>query len=344
MDRFSSTFAIGDHQIGVGSDVYVIAEIGSNHDGSLDTALELVRAAADTGADAVKFQSFTAETLAAPSAERLQTFFRDHRLPDEWLPTLAEAARGAGIDFMSTPFHLGAVQSLVDIGTPALKVASGDLTNHLLLEACAATGLPLIVSTGAAYLGDIERSLGVLADAGARDVVVLHCTSSYPPRFADLNLRAMTTIADAFGVLVGFSDHSPASSATIAAVARDAVLVEKHLTFDRTLPGPDHPYALTVPEFTDLVRGVRETTAALGSSRKGPSSDTDERYWARRGLYAASDLPAGHKLSRDDVVALRPRDGVGADHLHEVLDRALATDLKAGEAISWDGLAPGPTG
>jgi N,N'-diacetyllegionaminate synthase len=340
MDSFSTSVSIGDHKLAVGSDVYVIAEIGSNHDRSLDTAVELVRVAAEAGADAVKFQSFTAETLAAPFAERLQTFFRDNRLPDEWLPSLAETARDAGIGLMSTPFHLGAVQTLVDIGVPALKVASGDLTNHLLLEACAATKLPVIVSTGAAYLGDIERSLGVLADAGARDVIVLHCVSTYPPVIADLNLRAMSTIADAFGVLTGFSDHSPGHTAATAAVARDAVLIEKHLTTDRSLPGPDHPYALTPPEFTALVQAVRDTTAALGSSRKAPTSDADERYWAWRGLYAASDLPAGHVLTRDDLVALRPREGVGGDHLHEVLGRALAAPLTAYDAVTWDSLAP----
>jgi N,N'-diacetyllegionaminate synthase len=340
MDPFSPSFAIGEHKIAVGSDVYVIAEIGSNHNGELDTAVDLVQVAANAGADAVKFQSFTAETLAAPSAARLQTFFRDNRLPDEWLPTLAKAARDAGIDFLSTPFHLGVVQTLVDIGVPALKIASGDLTNHLLLEACAATKLPLVMSTGAAYLGDIERSLGVLDEAGARDVVVLHCVSSYPPVIADLNLRAMSTIADAFGVLVGFSDHSPGHTACTAAVARDAVVIEKHLTTDRSLPGPDHAYALTPVEFTALVNAVRDTTAALGSSRKGPSSDADERYWAWRGLYAAEDLPAGRILTRDDFVALRPREGVGADHLSDVLGRTLASPLSAYEAITWDVLVP----
>lgn len=338
MDKFSKSVLIGNSKLEVGSDVYIIAEIGSNHDRSLDTAVDLVKIAADTGADAVKFQSFTAETLAAPTAERLQTFFRDNRLPDEWLPTLAEAAREAGIDFMSTPFHLGVVRTLVDVGVPALKIASGDLTNHLLVEECAATKLPIIVSTGAAYLGDIERSLRVLADAGARDVVVLHCVSSYPPEFADLNLRAMSTIADAFGVLVGFSDHTPGHTAATAAVARDAVLIEKHLTTDRSLQGPDHPYALTPAEFTALVQAVRDTSTLLGSGRKAPSSDADERYWAWRGLYAATDLPAGHVLGRDDLIALRPREGVGADHLSDILGRPLSGPLAAYEAIRWDSL------
>jgi sialic acid synthase SpsE len=331
MDRFSSTFAIGDHQIGHGSDVYVIAEIGSNHDGSLDTALELVRAAAETGADAVKFQSFTAETLAAPSAERLQTFFRDHRLPDEWLPTLAEAARGAGIDFMSTPFHLGAVQTLADVGAPALKVASGDLTNHLLLEACAATGLPLIVSTGAAYLGDIERSLGVLADAGAHDVVVLHCTSSYPPRFADLNLRAMTTIAEAYGTRVGYSDHSLGELASIIAVTLGASVIEKHFTLDKTLEGPDHAASLDPAELHSFVASLRGVEVALGSAVKACQPiEAGNRDVVRRSIVAARKIAAGTTIEAADLECRRPASGRTAFEFWDVVGTVAEEDVAVG--------------
>ncbi len=333
MTEFSSMLTIGDVRVGPGIAPFVIAEIGSNHDGSLDQALRLIEAAAGAGAQAVKFQSFTQDTLVSPIAERLRGAFTPHELPDDWLPVLAECARVNEIAFMSTPFDLRSVDRLNEIGVPAFKIASGDLTNHLLLEAVAATGKPIVISSGAAYLGDIETSLGVLSTAGATDVVVLHCVSSYPPSFADLNLKAMRTIAQAFEVLVGFSDHTPGTAASVAAVARGAVVIEKHLTFDRGSVGPDHPYALTVPEFTELVTSVRQTSEALGSARKAPSSDGDERYWAWRGLYAARAIPVGAVVTREDLVALRPREGIGADCLHEVLDKRALESIAKGEPI-----------
>lgn len=330
---------IGDVPVGSGGRTYVIAEIGSNHDGSKQRAVELIEACADAGADAVKFQSFRADTLASREAERLHQFFSANELPADWLTPLATVASQCGVHFLSTPFDAEAVGQLAAVGVPAIKIASGDLTNHLLLREAAATGLPIIVSSGAAYLGDIERSLDVLERARANGVAVLHCVSAYPPAFSDMNLRAMVTIADAFGVPVGLSDHTPGAALPTAAVALGACLIEKHVTFDRSLPGPDHPYALTVEEFGAMVAQVRAVEEALGDGRKAPTkADYDERHWAWRGLYAAHDLPAGTVLTADHLVPLRPREGVGADEVDLVLGATVRTAIGAGKALTWEQL------
>lgn len=335
MTLFSREVRIGQRTVGRDHSPYVIAEVGSNHDGSIDRALELITACAVAGADAVKFQSFTQATIASPRCSHLRDAFKQHELPDSWLPDLATAAEEAGIDFMSTPFHLGAVEVLDRLDVPAFKIASGDLTNHSLLRAAAATGRPLIISTGAARLGDIESALDVIESACGSDVVMLHCVSSYPPAFGDLNLRAMETIAMAFQVPVGFSDHTPGSVAAVTAVALGAAVIEKHVTSDRALPGPDHPYALTVPEFAQLVTDVGNAWDALGSPRKEPTSDAAERHWAWRGLYAARNLRFGDVITEADVIALRPRDGVGADQIDELLGRRVVADVEIGAPIAW---------
>lgn len=322
-----------------GGPVYVIAEIGSNHDGSLERAIEMIGVAARAGADAAKFQSFTAETLVANRAAELRKAFAPLALPPEWLPDLASAATAAGVHFVSTAFSSDAVQAIAASGAPAIKIASGDLTHHALLRATAETGLPVIVSSGAATIGDVERSVAVLRAAGCEQLAVTHCVSSYPPRLEEMNLRAMASMALAFDVAVGLSDHTPGAAVSTAAVALGACVIEKHLTLDRSLPGPDHPYALQPDEFEVLVASIRAVELALGDGVKQPAeSEAAERYWAWRGLYAARDLPEGTIVTTSDLVALRPRESVGADEEHLVLGRVVRRGLRAGDAITLDAL------
>jgi len=333
-----SDITIGERVVGDAAPTYVIAEIGSNHDGSLDEGIRLIEAAAGAGADCVKFQSYRAETLVAPDHPGRATLER-LSMPAAWYPALKAAADRCGVHFVSSPFDPAAVQDLVAIGVPAIKVASGDLTFTDLLEAAAATGLPLIASTGAAYLGEVDDALRVLRAAGAQQIALMHCVSAYPATYAAANVRAVATMRAAFGVPVGFSDHTPGHAAALASVALGGRLIEKHITFDRSRPGPDHGFALTVDEFGDLVGNIRAVEEALGTGVKGPvDSEMSEREGARRGVYTVRSLEPGHVLGPADLICLRPLRGVPAARRRELEGRRLARGLEALAPIHWNDL------
>ena len=326
---------IGGRSVGDDTPTYVIAEIGSNHDGSLDEAVRLIEAAAGAGADCVKFQSFRAETLVSPEHPGWATLQR-LSLPPAWYPDLKATAGRCGVHFTASPFDLEALRDLVAVGVPAIKIASGDLTYTDLLQAAAATGLPLVVSTGAAYLGEVDEAMRCMRAAGASQIALMHCASVYPATFAAANVRAVATLRAAFRVPVGFSDHTPGHAAALAAVALGGRLIEKHITFDRSQSGPDHSYALTVDEFADLVRNIRALEASLGTGAKEPvESEMSERVWARRGVYSARALEPGHVLGAEDLVCLRPLDGVPAARRSELVGRRLIRSLEALAPIQW---------
>jgi N-acetylneuraminate synthase/N,N'-diacetyllegionaminate synthase len=333
-----TAIAIGGRTVGDEAPTYVIAEIGSNHDGALSEAIRLIEASAQAGADCVKFQSYRADTLVVPTHPGYATLQR-LSVPPSWYPDLKAAADRCGVHFASAPFDLEAVQELVAAGVPMLKIASGDLTYTDLLEAAAATGLPLVVSTGAAYLGEVDEALRTMRAAGATQIALMHCASAYPATFESANVRAVATLRSAFGVPVGFSDHTPGHAAALAAVALGARLIEKHITFERTQPGPDHSYALTVEEFADLVRNIRALESSLGSGAKEPVDlEFGERVGARRGVYAARRLEPGHVLEADDLVCVRPLDGVPAARRKELVGRRLIRGLEALTPIQWEDL------
>jgi N,N'-diacetyllegionaminate synthase len=333
-----SMITIGGRPVGDDAPTYVIAEIGSNHDGSLAEAIRLIEASAQTGADCVKFQSYRADTLVAPSHPGHATLER-LSLPPSWYPDLKAAADRCGVHFASAPFDLQAVRELVAVGVPMLKIASGDLTYTDLLQAVAATGLPLVVSTGAAYLGEVDDALRTMREAGATQIALLHCASAYPATYESANVRAVATLRSAFGVPVGFSDHTPGHAAALGAVALGARLIEKHITFERSQPGPDHSYALTVEEFADLVRNIRALEASLGTGAKEPAElERSERVGARRGVYAARKLEPGHVLIADDLVCVRPVAGVPATRRKELVGRRLQRGLEALAPIQWEDL------
>lgn len=331
-----SMITIGGRPVGDDAPTYVIAEIGSNHDGSLDEAVRLIEASAGAGADCVKFQSFRADTLVAPTHPGRATLER-LSLPSAWYPDLKATADRCGVHFTSSPFDLDAVRELVAAGVPAIKIASGDLTYTDLLETAAATGLPLVVSTGAAYLGEVDEAMRSMRGAGATQIALLHCASAYPATFAAANVRAVATLRTAFGVPVGFSDHTPGHAAALAAVALGGRLIEKHITFDRSRSGPDHSYALTVDEFADLVRNIRALEASLGTGAKEPAeSEWSEREWARRGVYTARALELGHALAAEDLMCLRPLNGIPASRRKALLGRRLTRSLEARSPIHWE--------
>lgn len=340
---------IGQRTVGSGYPVFIIAEVGANHHSKLDHALLSIEAAAAAGADAVKFQHLTHDKIAADTIVYDQwhgkeigafsQFYRSAELPAEWTGKLAEHARKHKIGFLSTPFDLEAVALLDRTGVPAFKVASYELTDDILLRAIARVGKPIIISTGMAYLEEVAHAIRIIQEEGNSDILVLHCTSIYPPKQAeDLNLRAIQTMAEAFKLPIGYSDHAPPPYAAIsvAAVALGACVIEKHFTLSREGGSNDDPNSLSSDELKRFIAEIRYAEGALRDSGiKQPVVTSDHRHdeindrWARRSLYAARDLKAGEALTPDMVITLRPWGGIEPRHAELVMGRKLVHNVKA---------------
>lgn len=339
---------LGGRAIGEGEPVFVIAEVGVNHNGDADLARRLIDAASRAGADAVKFQTFKADSLAtraAPMAAYQERNLRESgsqidmlrglELSETMLAGLKRHAESAGLVFLSSPFDIGSAAALREIGVQALKVGSGELTNHSFLARLAAMGLPLIISTGMATLDETEDAARVIRDNGSPPAAWMHCVSAYPAPAGASNLRAMDTLRLAVGSPVGMSDHTAGYTVTLAAVARGARLIEKHLTLSRDMPGPDHAASLEPDEFAEMTGGIRLVESALGDGVKRPAPcELDTIMAARRSLVAARPLPAGHRLNADDLDAKRPATGLPPSMLGALVGRTLARDLDADEPIS----------
>lgn len=349
----------------------VIAEAGVNHGGSAEVALQLVDAAASAGADAVKFQSFRTELLVhedapqaeyqrrnAPAANQAE-MLRDLEFSPEAHRLVAERCADRDIEFLSTPFDPPSLELLLELGVQRLKVASGELVNAPMLLRMARTGLPMIVSTGMATLDEVAEALAVIAlgreggddvpssaaldDAGRRvlgssdavgDVTLLHCTSSYPAPASSVNLRAMVTLRERFGLPVGYSDHTEGTTVAVAAVALGATVIEKHLTLDRTAAGPDHAASLEPDVFAALVPAVRTVASALGDGRKSPDEvELAVRDVARRSVHAARDLAEDRPLTLDDLIGLRPGGGLAPAEIWRLVGRRPARAHRAGERL-----------
>jgi pseudaminic acid synthase len=350
----NAEFVIGDRPVGPGHPCYVIAEAGSNHNRELGTALRLIEVAAEAGADAVKFQTYTAEGLYSQhtpdisylkeqglvsESESVWDLIKRVEIPWEWHADLARHAEKVGIAFFSTPFEESAVDLLEDTGVPAYKIASYEVNHLPLIERAARTGKPLLISTGMASLGDIERALDTASAAGARDLLVMHCAVNYPPRFEDLNLRVITTLRRAFDIPIGWSDHTMGHTADVVAVTLGACAVEKHFTLSRGQVGPDHPFALEPPELSAMVAAIREAEAALGSSVKRVTEAEAEMFrLGRRSLVAACDVAAGGVITRADIAIKRPGFGISVEALEQVIGRHVAHDVERDQVLQWDDL------
>lgn len=352
--------------------VFIIAEAGVNHDGSVADALRMVDVAAEAGADAVKFQTFDSTLLATRRAGKAAYQVRNTGADDGQLAMLrsleldrdahrALAARAAerGVRFMSTAFDLDSLGFLATLDMPAVKIPSGDLTWAAMLLRAARIGRPLIVSTGMATLEEIRQALAVIAfgltregvpsspaeveaafdDARARvllrdRVTLLHCTTEYPASLAAVNLRAMDVMAETFGLPVGYSDHTLGATVAIAAAARGAAVIEKHFTLDRTRPGPDHAASLEPDELGAMVAAIRDVETALGRPRKEPApEEIGNRAIARRSLVAARPISAGEAFSLENLTAKRPADGLSPMAIWRLLGRTAARNYAEDEAI-----------
>jgi len=332
----------------IGTATYVIAEAGVNHNGSVEQARRLIDVAAAAGADAVKFQTFRNADLvsaATPMADyqtrntgsssSMADMLRDLELSFDAFDALADYCRQVGIEFLSTPFDVDSAVFLHRLGMRAFKLASGEITNPQLIQHVGGFGRPVILSTGMADLGEIERAIGWLDDAGTREIAILHCVSDYPTAPADVNLRAMDTLAAAFGHVVGWSDHCVGDTVSIAAVARGARIIEKHFTLDKSLPGPDHKASLEPAELSRMIERIRVVEQALGSGRKGPTAaERNVKAVARRSIAAVRDIAAGEPITRADLGFLRPGTGLPPDLIEMVVGRAARVAIPAGTLVA----------
>jgi N-acetylneuraminate synthase/N,N'-diacetyllegionaminate synthase len=344
------TVHIGSRKVGTGEPAFIIAEAGVNHNGDLDLAERLVDAAAGAGADAVKFQTFHAErlvSLAAPKAEyqRERTdatesqldMLRRLELSPEAHRELHSYCRQRGIIFLSTPFDTASADLLEELEVPAFKIGSGEITNWPLLEYVARKGKPVILSTGMSYLSEVDEAVRTMQESGCEELILLHCVSNYPAKASDANLRAIHTMAAAFGVPVGYSDHTLGIEVPVAAVALGACVIEKHLTLDRSLSGPDHHASFSPAEFAEMTRAIREVETALGDGRKQPMpAEVEVCRAARRSLVAACEIPAGTRIGEGMVAAMRPGTGLPPFLLPKVIGRVVRRRIGVGELLDWE--------
>lgn len=343
---------IGRARIGTGHPCFIIAEAGVNHDGDIALAHRLVDVAADAGADAVKFQTFDADTLATADAskaayqlettstsETQRSMLKRIQLPRDAHRALKAHAESRGIVFLSSPFDEASAEFLANLGVLAFKIPSGELINLPLLRQIARYGRPMIVSTGMATLAEVDAAAREIESEGA-PYALLHCVSLYPTPPEHANLRAMATLASAFSVAVGFSDHTLGTAVSIAAAALGAAIIEKHYTVDRNRAGPDHRASLEPAELARMIADIRAVGAALGTGRKHPAvEEAAVAKAARKSLVAARDIAAGVALDELDLVAMRPGTGLAPDLLRLVLGRRTRIPISAGTVIELDMLA-----
>lgn len=340
--------SIAGRRIGPGEPPYVVAELSGNHNGDIGRALALIDAAKAAGADAVKLQTYTADTITIDhdgpdfrikgglwDGRRLYELYQEAHTPWDWHPRLFEHARAIGIEIFSSPFDPTAVELLAGLGAPAYKIASFELVDLPLIELCARTGKPLIMSTGLASPQEIAEAVEAARGSGDGGVILLHCTSAYPAPASDMNLRTLQHLAEQHGVVVGLSDHTLGLASSVAAVALGACFIEKHFTLSRAEGGVDSGFSLEPEELARLTAETREAWLALGEVRYDdvPSEAASRDH--RRSLYVVADVAAGEALTPSNVRSIRPGKGMAPKHLPEVLTRRASRDLRRGSPLDW---------
>ncbi|HNT35195.1 MAG TPA: N-acetylneuraminate synthase family protein [bacterium] len=344
------TVSIGKRLLGEGQPCYIIAEAGKNHNGDVELARELVRKAAEAGVDAVKFQSIDTGRLMIRSGLRPAYFdetvgsketefdiTKRLELPDSAHPELADLARSLGIDFISTPEDAGHADLLCDLKVPLLKVSSLNIDNVPLLRHMASKGLPMVISTGMATLGEVEQALDVVLSNGCPGVVLLQCTSNYPALPEDVNLRAMVTMRQTFGVPTGFSDHTMDDTMALGAVALGASVYEKHFTLDRNMEGPDHRLSADPSEMKAIVERIRLLEKGLGNPIKKPTqTELEMKMFKRRSIVAARAVKQGTVLTADDLDCKCPGTGLSPRFFDILIGRKAQRDLPQDSILTWD--------
>ena len=350
----TAPFAIAGREIGPGQPVYVIAELSANHGGSYDTAAGIVHAAKAAGADAIKLQTYTADTITIESdappfrhgggslweGKTLHALYQEASMPWEWQPRLKVLAESLGLHCFSSPFDPTAIEFLEEIDVPAYKVASFELVDLPLVRRMAETGKPMIISTGMATEAEIDEAVTAARGAGATQIALLKCTSAYPSPPEALNLGAIPVMAARWGVPIGLSDHTIGESVAVAAVALGATIVEKHITLTHDQATPDSPFSLDASEFKGMVDAIRVAEQARAGSALGPTPEEQESRKFRRSLFVVEDVAAGEPLTERNVRSIRPAAGLHTRHFEEVLGRRAAAPIARGTPLAWELLEP----
>ncbi|MRG71011.1 pseudaminic acid synthase [Alphaproteobacteria bacterium HT1-32] len=344
---------IAGRQVGPGAPPYIVAEMSGNHNGDLGRALEIIRVIGETGADAVKIQTYTADTITIDhdspefrietgglwDGRSLYDLYDEAHTPWDWHQAMFDCARDAGLAIFSAPFDHSAVDFLEDLNCPAYKIASFEIVDLPLIAKTAATGKPLIISTGMAVMEEIREAVAVARKAGATDIAVLHCVSGYPTPASESNLATIPHLAAELGVQIGLSDHTLGTAVPVAAVALGATIIEKHVTLRRSDGGPDSAFSLEPDELARMVEDCRTASLALGKAgyHRKPSEEKNTVF--RRSVYVVSDIRAGETIQPHHIRSIRPGYGIPPKHIEEILGRTAATDLKRGTALKWDMIA-----
>lgn len=341
---------INKKKIGSGFKTYIIAEMSANHNQDYNQAVKIIRAAKKAGADAVKIQTYTPDTLTIDcknkyfsigkgtiwEGKNLYQLYGEAYTPWKWQPKLMKIANNIGIDFFSTPFDPTAVDYLKKMGVPAFKIASFELVDIPLIEYTAKAGKPMIMSTGMATLAEINEAVKTAMGAGCKEIALLKCTSAYPAKHEEMNLRTIPHMANTFGLPIGISDHSLGIAVPIAAIALGACIIEKHFTLSRSIPGPDSSFSLEPDEFLSMVSAVRITEKALGSVWYGVTKKEKASRVFRRSLFVVENMNAGDTFSKYNVRSVRPGYGLHTRYFENIIGKSAKKDIKKGTPLSWN--------
>ncbi len=345
-----NNIAIGNREVGPSNPVWIIAELSANHNQDFDQAVQLIKAAKESGADAVKLQTYTPNTMTIEcdnehfrigkgtiwEGRTLYNLYQEACTSWEWQSKLKEIANDLGMDLFSSPFDKTAVDFLQDMDIRAYKIASFELVDIPLIQYVAKTGKPVVLSTGMATLAEIDEAVTAAREAGCKELALLKCTSAYPAKPMEMNLRTIPHMTEAFGVPVGLSDHTLGIAVPVAAVALGACIVEKHLTLSRSVPGPDSAFSLEPHEFKAMVDAIRVTEKALGEVQYKVSEREVASRVFRRSLFIVRDIKAGDVLTEENMRSIRPGYGLHTRYVKEVIGRRAKTDIKKGTPMSWD--------
>jgi sialic acid synthase SpsE len=346
---------LGDRWIGQGEPCYLIAEIGSNFNGSLERAKKLIDLAKSSGADAVKFQCFATDKIISKEGfqdllvgfqaqwgKSVYQVYKDAQFPRHWHNELFSYTKSKGMDFLSSPYDREAVDILDELGVGALKIGSGDITWLEMVKYIASKGKPVIIGAGASTIQEIDEAVKAIRSQGNQEIVLLQCVTNYPSCFESANIRAMEAMGEMFDVLVGYSDHTPGSIVPLGAVALGACIIEKHFTDDKTLAGPDHAFAMDNNDFKEMADSIRLLEKALGTCEKSLYSEESETViLQRRCLRAAKDIFAGEVITKDKIAILRPLAGncLAPKYENDIIRKKVKAELKKGDPFTWDVIA-----
>ena len=340
---------IKGRKIGPGQPAYIIAEMSGNHAGSINRAIEIIHAAKESGADCIKIQTYTPDTITMDcdneyfhigdgtwAGENLYQLYGKAYTPWDWQPRLKEEADKIGIDFFSTPFDATSVDFLEDMGVDFYKIASFELVDIPLIKYVASKGKPIIMSTGMATLDEIQDAVDAIKSVGNNQLALLRCASAYPAITDEMNLSTMIDMGKRFDVPTGLSDHSLGSVGAVTAVALGGCIIEKHFCISREVENPDSSFSMEPAEFASMVRDIRQAETAVGIVKYGPTSQEQSNLNFRKSIFVSSDIKAGEKLSENNIRVIRPAYGLAPKHYEDVLGKCAVTDIKRGTPLSWD--------